>query len=309
MSPKSVKGNQSTAQMSGLISQANVTQRLASALRHMRGEKTVSTRIFCFTGTGNSLMIAKALASDLGNSDIAPIPCESGEILREGATRIGLVFPVYYGGLPLAVQRFLPSLRPFKNCYVFAVVTHAGGPGRALPQLRHELETIGLELSSGFRMRMPQNFTISYEAPSKEETAAAISEAKGKITEIAEVVRSLGTRRPDHVFPPYSGQSQRYQRFIEGVNKSDSHFRTDENCTGCGLCEKVCPVQNIVLDGGRPQWLHRCEQCLACMNWCPESAIQAGSQSSSMGRYTNPEVSLGEIVRKQKESVAARKKP
>ncbi len=28
----------------------------------------------------------------------------------------------------------------------------------------------------------------------------------------------------------------------------------DEAAAGCGLCEKVCPVDNIRLENGRPQW-------------------------------------------------------
>ncbi|MDR2194165.1 MAG: 4Fe-4S binding protein [Treponema sp.] len=40
----------------------------------------------------------------------------------------------------------------------------------------------------------------------------------------------------------------------------DKKFTVNNNCTGCGICEKVCPVDNIEILNNKPQYKHHCEQ-------------------------------------------------
>lgn len=46
-------------------------------------------------------------------------------------------------------------------------------------------------------------------------------------------------------------------------------------CTGCGLCEQLCPTQAVEVCDGiaiivRPQ---QCSYCEICESYCPEGAI------------------------------------
>ena len=86
----------------------------------------------------------------------------------------------------------------------------------------------------------------------------------------------------------------------------DGRFRVDETCTSCGICEKVCPAANIRLEPAsgvnpeaasakQPVWLHRCEQCYACLQWCPEAAIQWGDKTAGRDRYHHPEVKVTDL--------------
>ncbi len=52
----------------------------------------------------------------------------------------------------------------------------------------------------------------------------------------------------------------------------DSKFIVDDKCTSCSVCEKVCPVDNIVVDA-KPTYQHNCEECLGCIQLCPAGAI------------------------------------
>jgi ferredoxin len=70
---------------------------------------------------------------------------------------------------------------------------------------------------------------------------------------------------------------------------STRSFFADENCTGCGRCERICPVHTIKVDG-RPVWGKACTQCLACIHRCPERAIQFGKGTVKRGRYHHPEI-------------------
>ncbi|MBY8992647.1 MAG: EFR1 family ferrodoxin [Candidatus Lokiarchaeota archaeon] len=67
--------------------------------------------------------------------------------------------------------------------------------------------------------------------------------------------------------------------FQAEVSILDKSFHVDDNCTSCGVCERVCPVKNIVLIDGVPQWQHKCQHCLARINFCPEKSIQFGDKT------------------------------
>jgi len=43
------------------------------------------------------------------------------------------------------------------------------------------------------------------------------------------------------------------------------YFHTDETCTGCGTCARVCPAENISIAEKKPVWHDQCEFCLACI--------------------------------------------
>lgn len=255
----------------------------------------VRTVIFYFTGTGNSLMIAKSISSQIQESKLIRISQFLDISDEDDCLRVGLIFPVYYGGLPSLVRELLPALKIFQDGYFFAVSTYASGPGRALAQLRAELQSIGLELSAGFSLRMPQNFIMSYDVPDDKKVTTIIDRMQERLPAIVETIRTMKLHRPESNFQFYSGQSQRYHDFIARVKKTDTSFWCDDRCTGCRICVLICPVQNVVLDNTRPQWLHNCEQCLACFNWCPNEAIQCGNNTSEKGRYTNPLITIEEM--------------
>jgi ferredoxin len=48
----------------------------------------------------------------------------------------------------------------------------------------------------------------------------------------------------------------------------------EEKCTGCGVCEEVCPVEAVqVSDGVGRIDQDRCNECQACVEACPNGAI------------------------------------
>lgn len=87
----------------------------------------MKTVIYTFSGTGNSLAAAKTIASALGDCELVPIALLKENAITPMADRVGIVCPVYFAGLPLAVASFADRLDVSKARYVFAIVTHGGG--------------------------------------------------------------------------------------------------------------------------------------------------------------------------------------
>jgi len=78
----------------------------------------VDAVIYWFSGTGNSLAIARALAQELPGARLVPV----ARAVREqppAARCVGVVFPVYYFGPPPLVAEFLsrlPAAFPAPSC-------------------------------------------------------------------------------------------------------------------------------------------------------------------------------------------------
>ena len=59
----------------------------------------MKTVLYWFSGTGNSLMIAKTIAAELGGAEMVPM-LRADRAADVVAERVGLVFPVYGRRVP-----------------------------------------------------------------------------------------------------------------------------------------------------------------------------------------------------------------
>jgi len=259
----------------------------------------MKTVICYFTGTGNSLAAAKQIAAVLGDTELVPIALRTDTpgTFAPAADRVGIVFPVYFAGLPAMVASFAERLRFREDAYVFAVATFGGaGAAPALRQLDGILrQHASRGLDAGFRVKMPGNYILMYESPQGEKQKRILLAAKTEIARIAGTVRQCRKQDlPRSIFEQIV-HSLMHGWFIGRVHKKDEVFSVTAACTGCGTCAAVCPAKNIRLVDKKPVWNHRCELCCSCIHTCPVRAIQAGKKTGSRQRYRNPDVTVAEL--------------
>ncbi|OGS18077.1 MAG: hypothetical protein A2219_06940, partial [Elusimicrobia bacterium RIFOXYA2_FULL_50_26] len=256
----------------------------------------MSTIIYCFSGTGNSLNVARETAKCLGDSKVVSISRAINSDIDLSADRIGIVFPVYVWGVPNIVCDFISKLKK-SDKYFFSVVTFGGSPGKTNIQLKEMLRKQGIELKAGFGVKMPGNYIPMYGARPKEVQDKLFSEAKNKITSISEYIKNnkSGAIEAGGLIMNLLG-SFAYTFGIKSMRKADKNFYADEKCDMCGICEKVCPVKNIELVDGKPVWQGRCEQCMACLQWCPQEAIQYGKSTANRIRYHHPQTNASDFI-------------
>ncbi len=257
----------------------------------------MSKRIYYFSGTGNSLKAAKDLAALMGDTVVKRIVNN----LKEDAAShdiIGIVFPVYYYGLPKMVKEFVEGLDISLDCYVFAIATCGGSVGAAFRQLQDILETKGVSLSSSYKIKMPDNYQLMYSPPSPEKQQQHFKLQEEKIREIARSVNNLtpSALADEGAIKRYFG-SKLYKAFKP--YKKASGFWTDERCNGCGICERVCPADNVNMKENKPCWGSKCELCLACMQWCPQSSVQYKKGTKGRARYHHPYIKVSELYNNQ----------
>jgi ferredoxin len=246
--------------------------------------------IFWFSGTGNSLHAAKLLSAELGNlpliqiTDASPTGAVGGK-----AVKVGFVFPSYYGNLPRAVRTFIEKLEIAPDTYIFAVVTMGAVGQGSVAAIDKALKEKSLRLNYGRGVRMPANYVISYNPADPAKSTKTLHKADARLHAIAaEIAAGEQTVKTF----PFTAKN-----LYKDVAALDAAFAVSDRCTGCGLCERICPVGNITMTGGKPSWQHHCEHCVACISWCPAKAIEYGEKTVSRRRYRNPDINANELTR------------
>jgi ferredoxin len=268
-------------------------------------DNAMRTTIYYFTGTGNSLAVAKKMAAAYGDCELVPIASLTdtpGDIVP-AAERIGIVCPVYFSGLPVMVAVFAGRLDCTAVKYVFAVVTNGGGGGSAaLRQLDCILrKRQGRGLDAGFGVAMPGNYILMYSSPVGKQQEEILAKADGEIAGITGPVIRCERRELPSSLVPRVLYTLLYPWFTSHVHTDDRKFSVNDKCTACGICVAICPAKNIELVNKKPVWQHHCELCCGCIHNCPVQAIQAGAKTEKWLRYRNPSVTVAELKGKQEE--------
>ena len=91
--------------------------------------------IFCWSGTGNCLTMAKIIAGELGDTDIIMARKKPARLDVTDAERVGFVFPCHGGGAPVDFLEYLKDVKISPNAYTFAVSQSASYAGIGLHKL------------------------------------------------------------------------------------------------------------------------------------------------------------------------------
>jgi len=243
--------------------------------------------IFYFSGTGNSLYVARRIAERSRDN------CQDlSQAVREGAYEyalrakepLGLVLPVYYWGIPAQAELFLSRLKltGAQQPYTFVVFTCGGAPCNAVSFIKKHLS-----VNYWNWVTMPDNMVIKYDVKHRDEQRACLTGADLKLKDI---MKAIARREESKKGADLFGQLATrvfYPKYDK--QRVTAPFHTDSRCTGCGQCAAICPEGIIELNDGLPRWTaNKCSLCLACLNRCPEAAIQYGKSTAKHGRYFHP---------------------
>lgn len=239
--------------------------------------------IFYFSGTGNSLSVAKEVARLTGDKMLTDMAEADASAQKTNAEVIGFVFPVYAWGLPLVVKHFiskLPTSLP-KDCFVYAILTCGDDMAYTDRILQKCLEDRDWHLTACYSLQMRNTYVClpGFDTDSEE-----------VVTKKNKVVHERLPRIADKITKKEASQEQDLQRGATPWLKSyilrpafnrwlisDKRFYATDACIHCGLCARQCPLHNISYNSlQKPQWNGHCTHCLRCFHICPKHAINYG---------------------------------
>jgi ferredoxin len=267
-------------------------------------------KIYYFSGTGNSLFIAKEIKKAIPYAELVPICLSTGcDAVFPESERVGFVFPIHGFGLPAIVASFIRKLDLASVKYLFAVATKGGSPTIALREIESSLRKKGKRLDSFSYVNMPNNSYFIHDLGTPEETREKLENAEAEAARIAREIRDGSTRTDKDAELNFAkGLALRLlHSLLKGTRYFGfgSAFFADAACSGCGICGSVCPSGRIALIDKRPFWQKRipCRICLACVSYCPAKAAHnrrlRASRACPDGRYHHPDVASDDISRQR----------
>lgn len=252
--------------------------------------------IYYFSGTGNSLWLAKKLSEILEDSKLISIPNVVNNLDKINGDVIGIVCPVYMYNIPHIVVDFVDKIKTAD--YIFFVFAGTGKLGNGIKDTLKLFASRNLNLSSLFNVPMPSNYT-PYGLIPETEQKKLFANANNRVKEILEIVNKREIfidNSNTSFFNSYIHPGILYRAGYSRIQVLDKSFIVDETCNGCSICSKVCPVNNITMQDNKPLWNNQCQQCYACLQWCPTESIQAGKKTIGIKRYHNPDIKVKDII-------------
>lgn len=251
--------------------------------------------VIYFSGTGNSRYCAQLLSTQLGEELVDAFPFIRDNVAPQLCSAGPWVFvaPTYGWQIPRIFANFLHSGR-FDGCksayFVMTCGSEIGSAGQRLDALCREM---GLVYQGVLEVVMPENYVAMFPVPDTAEALQIIAAARPVLEAGVECIRR---GRP---FPPQRRSvadrlktSMVNPLFYSLCIRAKSFYATDA-CTGCGKCERGCPLRNIRLEAGRPIWGSACTHCMSCICGCPAEAVEYGRRSVGKPRYQCEEYTQG----------------
>jgi len=254
----------------------------------------VKNLIIYFSSTGNSFFAAKYLTEHLENCIAVSITKIEPSMEISTYTSIGFIFPTYFFSIPKFFSQSIKKLNLNKDTYFYGITTCNGFSGNTGYQLKMLLENKGCNLSFFRILSMPGNNIIEYAPPTNEIINKKIIDSKKKLSGI---VPMINNRDIEEIKKKYHFISTIFFNVMySSQDKWNKKFYVNSKCSSCGLCENICQFNNIVNDNGQPRWRGRCEHCVACIQLCPNQAIEYGKRTTKRNRYMNPQILAKDLM-------------
>lgn len=261
--------------------------------------------IACFTGTGNSLMVARLLAESLGEDPGAVVQLRGEMLLHPADTSLTTgrsevvvwVFPVYSWGIPPVVEAFMTNVGmagSMPHAVHHAVLTYGDDAGLTPKLWRKILTSRGARPGGVYGVQMPNTYVLmkGFNTDPAHVEEMKLRLAPGRVEEIARKIKAnpRGVWETDVKSGHFAWIKSRiiYPWFVRNA-MSPKPFHSTDQCIGCGLCARSCPMENITMTTSRrPEWSDRCALCLRCYHICPVHAVAYGKATLGKGQYICP---------------------
>ncbi len=243
--------------------------------------------ILYFSATGNSRYVAERIAIAIGTKAVSVQKITDETVVDAH----GMVSPTYAWGIPSIVKDFLQTHKlKTSEGKCFYVATYGTTPGVSWYLAQKALKS-GSDISfdAFYGVRMPDTWTPIFDLSDKEKVARINANAESQIKEIIHSIQSRAVGNFMKARLP--AVTRAVYPFWYDRMRATKHLVAEDDCIGCGSCEKKCPVHAIGMREGKPVWIKKhCAMCLGCLHRCPKFAIRYGKKTAKHGQYQNPNV-------------------
>lgn len=241
--------------------------------------------IIYFSGTGNTLLVAKHLKKALVESGASvhlhsiedgPIDIKS----IESYDLIGFAFPIFGFGTQQMMMNYQKTLPRIKGKKAFVLQTGADFISinyAASYRFIQKIQAKGYNVFYDRIIAMGSNWLIGYDHGMVKQLEEA---SVGKTEHMAkEMIQGVRRRyRPNPLIRLNSYISALGEHYI-GAKMFGFSLKVKDTCNHCNKCVESCPSKNIRAVNGRVEIGSNCSWCMRCIYQCPSKAIYSTSMN------------------------------
>jgi NAD-dependent dihydropyrimidine dehydrogenase PreA subunit len=233
--------------------------------------------VLYFSGTGNTEYAAMCFAKAMV-CDCVSIEDEIDfKVLLDKHETLAIFYPIYGSAVPMIMRRFVNKYQSEfkgKQLIIFCTqVMFSGDGARAFTDLLKETPH---QVIYARHLNMPNNISNLWLLPVKNHPAIdnQLLKVRKQIQRDVQAIHNGNIRKVGFAFiSKWLGfLTQRY--FFQLIEKkAQKDVRIQKTCIHCGLCVKICPMNNLIQDSIGIQQKGQCTLCYRCVNQCPKGAI------------------------------------
>jgi len=235
--------------------------------------------IYFFSGTGNTYLAAKKIAGTLENNNYA---VNINNIAKSDPKKINLLntigigFPIICWNTFPIVKKFINNLPNSNGTKMFIFTTMGDSSLNAAANFGNMLKNKGYYLIGTHDFLMPNNFIA---VQGKEKNILKIENTYKEIKNYAENIsnETVNSSKTNLFFKICFAISWFItERWYGNLFQKIIKFHIDKKkCLKCGLCIKICPVENITSENDYPVFNNKkCQVCMRCISYCSAQAIK-----------------------------------
>lgn len=250
-----------------------------------------------FSGTGNSKYCIYRFLEEYDNKSPA-FSIEQDESVTQIISNHEIVigYPVQFSNIPKILYDYITTNRQIwkgKRIFIIATMGLFSGDGAGI--LARLLRKYGAVVTGGLHVKMPDS--ICDEPVLKrnyEKNLSLIRNAEAKIhTAVLQIKNGRPPQEGLGIWYHIAGLFGQRLYFYNKTKHYTDQLKIDrEKCIGCGLCEKLCPMQNIQLVNDTSVTKNKCTMCYRCVSKCPQQAItllgKKVIEQHDINRYLSP---------------------
>ncbi len=230
-----------------------------------------------FSGTGNTKHCSEYLLRLL-DENAPSYSIENGNAIEaiRSSDEIIFAYPVYYSYLPKIVYDFIVNnSAAWKDKNIFVVATMGLFSGDGAGCAARLFKKYGAKILGGLHIKMPDCIgDVKLLKKSFEENKELVKRADVKIENWAKKI-NVGKYPQDglYFYDRIVGCIGQRLWFRGKTKNYSDKLKISNDCIGCGLCVKQCPMGNIELKNNKAIAGSRCTMCYRCIGLCPKQAI------------------------------------
>ncbi|MCD7948582.1 MAG: EFR1 family ferrodoxin [Oscillospiraceae bacterium] len=257
--------------------------------------------MYCFSGTGNSLAVARSVAEKLTDTEVISVMAlQDNKEVPAKYERVGFVIPTCFGHPPKAVAELGKALRLQPHQKVFIIVTCGGANILTLSDFRRLLQPKTQNPIQGFEVKLPGNHIVGFSAWSESRQRRLFDNANIAVNKIVNQIQNdtpIRVKKDINLkLATFCSKTFNGWLGIKDIFSTKAEYFTTNACVHCGVCERICPVGNIKVSSTAVAFGDNCQQCMACIQWCPQRAVGHPNVPKDRKRYHHPDITVEDML-------------